>query len=401
MCPLIFPPDTYASGGFDLRTYKRGVGPVSGVVKTYNFLSGTLPSDLTFSRASSAWYFNSSGVLTQASSNAPRFDYGYYGSSSLQGLLAEGQSTNLALQSNAFTTSPWTKSAAVTAGAATSPDGTTDAFSFLASAAYQYARQSITLSGSTTYTLSCWLRVSSGTYTNLELYGYDGTSQYGVTPTITTTWTRYTKTFTTVASPSAGTIYLQDNNTSGWQTVYIYGMQLEQGSLATSYIPTTTVTVTRAADSLYNSSLPWFNATTGTFVARGILEGANTSHAAYLSSFSDGTANNNIALFANTSGKAQGGDTVSGTAYTSAATAGSPVVGTAFKQALKYASGSNVADFGSTIDGAGTFGAAAIPSGISRLDLGNNVSGTAAFNGWLQSFSYYNTALTNAQIQGL
>ena len=60
----------------------------------YNFLTGTLPTPLTFTRASSGWYYNSSGILTQAANNVPRFDYNPL-TLALNGLLIEQQSTNL------------------------------------------------------------------------------------------------------------------------------------------------------------------------------------------------------------------------------------------------------------------------------------------------------------------
>jgi len=58
-----------------------------------DFGSGVLPSGMTFTRASAAWGFNSSGVLTAYATDAPRF---VYDPATLQnlGLLIEGARTN-------------------------------------------------------------------------------------------------------------------------------------------------------------------------------------------------------------------------------------------------------------------------------------------------------------------
>jgi hypothetical protein len=54
-------------------------------------------------------------------------------------------------------------------------------------------------------------------------------------------------------------------------TVYAWGAQQEAGAFATSYIPTTSATVTRNFDNLSITSTnfaSWFNQTTGTFAVQ-------------------------------------------------------------------------------------------------------------------------------------
>jgi len=67
----------------------------SGVVPTFpaNFMSGAIPASMTFTRASIAYYFNSSSNLTQAAVNQARFDCNP-ATGALRGILLEPSSTN-------------------------------------------------------------------------------------------------------------------------------------------------------------------------------------------------------------------------------------------------------------------------------------------------------------------
>jgi hypothetical protein len=78
----------------------------------------------TFSRASAASYTNSSGLLASASSGALRFDYDPV-LLTPKGILLEGASTNLLIQSSTFTNvGAWTQvSSSTVSQNATGPDG--------------------------------------------------------------------------------------------------------------------------------------------------------------------------------------------------------------------------------------------------------------------------------------
>lgn len=159
-----------------------------------NFVSGTLDSRVTFTRASSATRVNASGVLEVITSGNPRFTYDPVTLSAL-GLLIEEQRTQLLLNSLIDGTNLSTQSVTVTAQAYT--------LSF-------FGTGTITLSGTST-----GAKVGTGAYP-----------------------TRSTFTFT----PTAGTLTLTVTGT-------VQYAQLEAGSFATSFIPTAGASVTRAADS--------------------------------------------------------------------------------------------------------------------------------------------------------
>lgn len=86
--------------------------------------SKTVDPRITFSRASSATYFDNKGVLRTAPAGVPRIDYDPV-TGECRGLLVEEQRTNLLTYSEQFDNVAWTKqNSTVTPGAATAPDGT-------------------------------------------------------------------------------------------------------------------------------------------------------------------------------------------------------------------------------------------------------------------------------------
>lgn len=184
-----------------------------GIRLALDFMSGNLDSKVSFSRASSGTRVNSSGVIESVASNLPRFDYDPV-TLAPKGLLIEEQRTNLVLNSDTLAT----QSVTTTAQAYT--------LSF-------YGTGTVTLSGTSTGSLA-----GTGIYPN-----------------------RVSVTFT----PTAGTLTLT-------VTGSVRYAQLEAGAFPTSYIPTTSATVTRAADnvSMVGSNFSsWYNQSEGTFGVTG------------------------------------------------------------------------------------------------------------------------------------
>jgi hypothetical protein len=213
-------------------------------------------------------------------SGTPRLDY--YTSSGVPGcpaLLVEPSGTNLALQSEAFNTT-WTisNSTQIT----TNTTGTTDPagstlsdliFCQASGSAAQGVTQAISIATSGTYTMSVfvkkaanfdWFRIqfqdpaaaTHQVYYNLAS-GTLGAVDAGSTGTITNFgngWYRVTHSRSTASGSISFGLRLANANSSlvvpcdGISGAFVFGAQLETGSVATSYIPTTTGTVTRNAD---------------------------------------------------------------------------------------------------------------------------------------------------------
>jgi hypothetical protein len=121
-----------------------------------------------------------------------------------------------------------------------SPDGTNNAFE-LNMAVGQGIYQNAT---NTAGTYACSIYIKGDTNGIIGLI--DGNSLPTQTVNVTTEWKRVNVVLTKGVSPLQYAIYRLDS--SYLSKVYIYGAQCENGSYPTSYIPTTSASVTRNAD---------------------------------------------------------------------------------------------------------------------------------------------------------
>lgn len=361
-------------------------------------LTAGLPTTCTFTRASAAWSFNSAGTLAPCAANTPRFDYNPT-TLLLRGLLVEDQRTNLALQSSSVATSPWyTSGAAASNAATTGPDGTANsASSFTPTVLNGSINQAITVSGSTIYTFSVWLKQGTGNAANIKMQYYGGAYQAS-TITITSQWQRYSFTFTTPASPSTNTFSIVDSNASNWGSIYVYGAQVETGAFASSNIATTTTTATRAADMLAAPSVSWFNALSGAMTAEFIPAYVGTTNEMDWACLSDGTFNNQILALQSVASQEQlfikNAGTSNGTAVANGAISASEV--------NKIGATWNASTYSISTNGATATSAAivsGIPSAINKLSLGSRGDAGNKSFGWLRRFRYWPSALDAVTLQ--
>jgi hypothetical protein len=358
-----------------------------GSTLSLDFTSGVLDSRLTFTRASTtATYINSSGYVTTAGTDVPRFDYDPT-TQAPRGLLVEGQATNLLNWSESFATSGGTNnnwadtSITRTTGQADPANGTT-AIRFTASAGNATVISSAAIGTSAARTFSVWLRRVSGTG-NIQYTQDNGTTW--TTQAITSTWTRYS--FTHTADHRVGIRIV----TSG-DAIEMWGAMLETGSGASSYIPTGASTATRNADNceLLDLTTMGFNASEGT-IYHDVGARTNASGRAY--TFLPASGGNNQIF--------EG----SGTAF-NVYSSGSFVaqIGSQPVTALKIAAAYALNDYAVSVSGGAvtTDTSGALPTSLTKLTIGGSIINSAAYmNGCIRVFKYWPTRLPNAQLQSL
>ncbi len=384
---------------------------------------------VTFTRASSGTFTGSDGVLQTAVTDAPRFDHNPTTGESL-GLLVEEQRTNLLLRSEEFDNASWTKTASsVTANVTTAPDGASTADLITedtATSTHVTTQGSLSFTSGTTYTVSCFVKRGTGSRNAaiaLRAAAFSGAPRVNIdlsTGATTLTgsggtigaqaypngWWRVSVTATATATATsfvdiglvsgASTLSYAGDGTSG---IYLWGAQLEAGAFPTSYIPTTTATVTRAADvaSITGTNFSsFYNQTEGTvFADYGVGGGTQIR---YPLAISDNTAGNRITLFNS------GSTTLN--ARVSVANVGtnpgslSVFAAGASKVALAVAAANNGAIAASN-GGLSTAASPAAMPVVDRAYIGLSHNGAEPLNGSVKRLTYWPTRLPNSTLQAV
>jgi hypothetical protein len=331
-------------------------------------LQKTLDPRVTFTRASTGTFVGSDGVLQSAITNEARFDHNPTTGESL-GLLVEEARTNLLLNSATLSTQSVTVAAAA------------NTLSF-------YGTGTVTLTGVSTAGPLVGTGANTGvdyllTEDSFALMYEDDTFIYQEVANPS----RVSLTFT----PTVGVLIL---TVSGSVT----NAQLEAGAFATSYIPTTTATVTRAADvaSITGSAFSsWYRQDEGT----NLIEFQETDRTGSRTprSLSDGTTTNRIDAFLSSSLTVNNRLALAGVSYNPGNLTLS-AAGTVNKHVLSVAPGSAIAVIN------GTLSTASAPPSlpvVNRIVIGADSIGGTPFTGTIRRLTYWPVRLANPTLQSI
>jgi hypothetical protein len=377
----------------------------------FNFAeTGVLDPRITFTRASSGTYFDSTGTLQTATTNVARFDYNPTTLAPL-GLLIEEARTNSCLYSRDLTNIAWViaANAVITGDSAVAPDGTTTADTITVNGSNNGVFQNIACSSSTAYTFSLWVKLGTMVAGDYKIAIYDNTNAAfiasDIVPTQTpssTAWTRVTYTFTTPATCVSIRVYCFRNGLAAATSVNVWGMQLEAGAFVTSYVPTTNVALTRAADVATMTGTnfsSWFNQTQGTFYIeyQGVNNVAGATRRAVEIGVSGSTDERYVAGYQTTTSSrilvVDGGVTQADISVTSTQ---SNIVKLAASYILN-----NIAQ--ATNGTSGTTDTSATLPTVNQLWFGTaeGSTGNTMLNGYIRSFVYYPKQLPIGELQTL
>ena len=377
------------------QTLKFGKGTwatKTGSSMAYNDQNGNYkPLPFNVERDSIATRVNKQGLIEVVGKDKLRIDY----TDSAKGVaLLENSSTNLITYSEDFSQSYWLKLNNVTVSAekVISPDGTLNASQLIfdGTSGGRIERGLTGLTQGADYTVSVYARVSSGT--QIVRFGSVNDFEY----TLTTEWQRLTSTET--ENDTAGYPRLRCNDAA---TIEVWGFQLEQNSVASSYIPTSGTTVQRQADVVNGSgNSEVFNDSEGVLFANVISNGGTTN--GYIT-ISDLSTNNRLAIRIgyNNSNKvslfmvSNGGSAEFEVFYD----VGSLGFSNFNKFALKY----KLNDVSLFFNGFEviTISSAAMASGFKSLNFANATGGTQPFYGKAKELGYYDAILTDSELEYL
>ena len=352
------------------------------------------------------------------------------------GLLVEEARTNKCLQSQALGTT-WTvpgSNTTITDNAATAPDGTTTADDVKHGDSAETIQQTIMITDNTVVAISAFVKQgTTGSHDWVKLEWMDdsdatngfeawfniSTPAVGSTPAATGTgsytagsakiedygngWYRISAAGQIVSGQTDGRFVLINTTADNVETaeatnsVFWWGLMVEEGQNASplsSYIPTTTVTVTRAVEvvTILVSAFGWNDTGDGAMITVATKDGLGK--VAWLWQVDNDTNNNVVRNNIEANGRprltATGGSLEFQNTFSTAITAG-----VQFKVASSWTDNNGSITFdGNTVE---TDTTGDVPSGLTHLRVGARGNDNT-FNGHIKSLVYYAVDLSDADL---
>ena len=399
----------------------------------YNDENGNFkPLPFDFTRASTATRVNKNGLIETVPSGKPRIDF----TDNTSGhLLLEPSRTNNVTYSEDFT--QWTKQSITDSEislVSNSLTGSVDASELEDTSTSNYARLTLntTTLASTAYRFSCFVKKTTGVQTSCPAFQLEIGHDYLVLNTTTgetktdaldagntnysdinvidfnSEWWKLEMTATSVGTSTRVAIYPAFTGTFGSSasssnigTVTIYGIQVEQGSYATSYIPTSGSTVTRSAETLVQSNIPdIFNRTAMSVYME--IEALSDDSTNREITISDGSSSDRYVV------KFTSSDTINtftisslgSTGYSATTTADNPSItqfnkiGVSFNSSVGYLYVNGTEIESDTVSNV-------IGDDLTKISFANAALNNNFFYGKIKDLRVYDTALSDSELQAL
>ena len=403
---------------------KLALIPAAQGDKFYSVLPSDGVGDFDFTRGSSATRINAQGLIETVADTSSRLNYDLLNGKVVNcpHYLLEPASTNFITYSNNI--SQWTSSDnTVSPNVITSPDGGLNGGKVIvnngATGANIRPMDSVAATSGLDYVFSVFVKAGEFDKINLDfsnaVFGSAGAT-FNLTSGILTDfdavnvsqgiedygngWYRCYLVAAAITNGSGALILRLDANGAGdgVKGLYVYGAQYEQKSFLTSYIPTTGTAITRAAESANGSgNAATFNDSEGVLMAEISAENETSSSARRISILN--TTSNRILI---------GAESASSTIRTVITVGGSSkfdvsssqLVTTNNKIAVKYSSnGSEMYINGFTV-GISAIDSSFPSSTLNDLQFGSG-NGNSPFYGKTRQIQYFDSALTDAQLETL
>jgi len=266
--------------------------PEEGPTLNLNFAgSKTLDPRITFSRTTTGTYMDANGLIVTAPADAPRFDHRYVnGEIESLGLLVEEERSNLFTRSEEITTAHFGGGGTIGTDTILNPYGISSSVSYVTTSERV---RNFNADGYSTLAFSFFSKKRFGglerDYTKIEIFqvavsggslasydfNFDGNNSDGTyfkdvkTEQYPNGWYRFSCRLVARSDYNGGTFSTTSrvDIEGGYSDNYVWGIQVEAASFASSYMPTSGSTATRNPDSVSmegDNFSDWYNQSEGT-----------------------------------------------------------------------------------------------------------------------------------------